>query len=243
MLTNKKSTNLYCFSPPVMLATFAIEIAFAFYIIWRYKMTAITRLIVSILACLATFQAAEYMICGGMGVQAGTWSKLGYSAITLLPPLGIHLALKIANKKNPLLLMAAYTSAAAFVAYFTFTTGAISGQTCYANYAVFDISAASSVPYGLFYYGWLFVTVGLSFYYAGKVKKHAKALRALALGYCAFIIPTSAINMIDPSTISGIPSIMCGFAVILAFVLVGRVAPESIALKPSAQLFRLKLPF
>lgn len=206
-------------------------------------MTGITRLIVSILVCLATFQAAEYMICGGMGVQAGTWSKLGYSAITLLPPLGIHLALTIAKKKNPLLLMAAYTSAVAFVAYYAFTAGAINGQTCYANYAVFDVTAASSVPYGLFYYGWLLLTVGLSFHYAGKVKKHSKALKALALGYCAFIIPTSAINMIDPSTIAGIPSIMCGFAVILAFVLVGRVAPETIKLKETQRSLRLRFPF
>jgi hypothetical protein len=226
-----------------MLATFLIEIAFAFYVIWRYKMTVTTRLVVSILVCLATFQAAEYMICGGMGLQGGTWSKLGYSAISLLPALGIHLTLSIAKKKSTLLLLAAYGSAVAFVAYYAFATAAISGQTCYANYAVFNTHTSSVVPYALFYYGWLIVGVGLAFQYATIQKVHAKALRALALGYSAFIIPTSALNMIDPTTISGIPSIMCGFAVILAFVLVGRVAPESIAIKSPSQSLRLRFPF
>ncbi len=238
-----KSNTLLCFSPPVMLATFLIEIAFAFYVIWRYKMTVITRLVVTILACLATFQASEYMICGGMGIHGGTWSRLGYSAITLLPPLGIHLVLSIAKKRNSALLVTAYASAVAFVAFYAFATMAISGQTCYANYAVFNTHAASSMPYGIYYYGWLFVGVGLALHYASTLKSHAKALRSLALGYCAFIIPTSAVNMIDPNTISGIPSIMCGFAVILAFILVGRVAPESIALRSSPQSLRFRLPF
>lgn len=242
--SNRSShTTFYCFSPLVMLITFLIEITFALYVIWRYKMTSITRLVVAILVCLGTFQAAEFMICGGMGVQAGTWSRLGYSAITLLPPLGIHLVLSIAKKRNPILLTAAYSSAVAFVAFYAFATMGISGHTCYANYAVFDTHAASALPYGLYYYGWLFVGVGLALHYATTLKKHAKALRALALGYCAFIIPTAAVNMIDPSTISGIPSIMCGFAVILAFILVVRVAPETITTKDTRPVLRFKIPF
>lgn len=242
-MKSTRSTVLLCFSPPVMLATFMIEVAFAFYVIWRYKMTNITRLVTAILVCLATFQAAEYMVCGGLGMQAGTWSRVGYSAISLLPPLGIHLTLAIAKKKNPLLLAAAYGSAAAFIAYYTVATGAISGQTCYANYAVFDVYAASSVPYALFYYGWLMMTVWLAVRYSRATKHQTRALRALALGYSAFLIPTSAINLIDPSTISGIPSIMCGFAVILAFILVGKVAPESISQKSPRQSLRLRMPF
>ena len=221
-----------------MLATFAIEIGFAFYVLWRYKMTVITRLVVAILASLAVFQAAEYMVCGGMGLQAGMWSKLSYAAITLLPPLGIHLVLKIANKSNKYLITAAYATASAFVGYFVFATGAISGQTCYANYAVFDTQLASSLVYGLYYYGWLFVGVGLAWHYSLTSKKHRGALRALALGYLAFILPTTTINLIDPSTMAAIPSIMCGFAVILAFLLVGRVAPATIALKSTNQSLR-----
>src|SRR5687768_2570427 len=89
----KKYTNkLFCFSPPVMIATFAIEIALAIYAVWRYKLNTISRLVVSLLVFLAIFQFAEYMLCGGFGVDGFTWSRIGYVSITMLPPLGLHLA-------------------------------------------------------------------------------------------------------------------------------------------------------
>lgn len=227
--------KLYCFSPPVMLATFVIEISFVFYVLWRYKMTAVTRLVVAILACLAIFQAAEYTVCGGVGLQGGLWSRIGYGAITLLPPLGLHLAYKIAGRSNKRLIGTGYALAGAFVVYYVFMTGAISGQTCYANYSVFDTHMASTYVYGLYYYGLLLTSIVVSWRFAVKYKKHVSALKALALGYAAFIVPTTTINLIDPSTIAGIPSIMCGFAVFLAVLLVGRVAPNSIERKSEPQ--------
>ena len=240
------STYFYCFSPLVMLVTFLIEISAALYIIWRYKMTVVTRLIVAILVLLATFQGAEYMLCGGMGIAGGSWSQLGYSAITLLPPLGLHLSHAIAGKKNPLLIRGAYATAVVFIGYFAFFTGAISGHTCYANYVVFEGSqnAIPHLAYALYYYGWLFVGVWTSITFAlQQVSPQLKsALIALAVGYCAFIIPTTTVNIIDPSTIAGIPSIMCGFAVLLALVLVGKVAPDAIATSDRRSVW-IKLPF
>ena len=227
-----------------MLATFMIEIIGALYILWRYKLTATSRLIVSILICLAAFQGAEYMLCGGMGVTGGRWSQLGYSAITLLPPLGIHLAMTLAKKKNVALLTAAYGSAVFFVGYFTFYTAAISGHTCYANYVVFDGSQSviPMIAYAAYYYGWLIVGTGLSLYFASqkKLRKVRPALHALAAGYAAFIVPTTAINIADPSTVAGIPSIMCGFAVLLALVLIAKVAPESLYVKNSPRSLRIR---
>jgi hypothetical protein len=61
---------------------------------------------------------------------------------------------------------------------------------------------------------------------AGLAKNKARALKSLAVGYLAFILPVTIVNIIDPSTISGIPSIMCGFAVILAVILAGEVLPQ-----------------
>jgi len=48
----------------------------------------------------------------------------------------------------------------------------------------------------------------------------------LIAGYVVFIAPTTLVNIIDPSTITGIPSIMCGFAVLMAVALAGKVLPE-----------------
>lgn len=242
---SKAGTLLYCFSPPVMLATFAIEISFALYVLWRYRMTTITRLIVALLMFLAIFQGTEFLLCGGFGVDGGTWSRVGYAAITILPPLGIHLAHQLAKKKTGFLVGSAYASAAAFLVYFVFATGAISGHTCYANYAVFDTDSGASMLYGLYYYGWLLISAYLTWKWAPKLNKHRrKALYALLAGYLVLLIPTTTVNLLDQSTIAGIPSIMCGFAVILAFILVGKVAPESIKLKKSKRKTRfIKLPF
>ena len=226
-----------------MLATFTIEIAFAAYTVWRYRMTPTARLVVAILVCLAAFQGAEFSVCGGTGFYGNDLSHLGYAAITLLPPLGLHLTYSISGRKPDALLGAAYLSCAAFLAYFVFMTDSITGHTCYANYAVFDTHKASAKLYGLYYYGWLLVGTFFSWHWGKQLKKHQRAaLYGLSLGYISFILPTTAANLVDPSTISGIPSIMCGFAVILAFVLVGKVAPESLKQK-SRQSLRLKLPF
>jgi hypothetical protein len=230
---NKKSLKLYCFSPPVMLATLAVELGFAIFVFLRYKSTIVSRLAIAILVSLALFQGTEYLLCGMQGISGGMWSRIGYSAITLLPPLGIHLALSISKQTKPwlLLIRIAYATAIFFILYFAFYTPAITGQTCYANYVVFEGkgSPLASWLYSAYYYGWLLVGTGLSIYY-GYLSKRAnicRALFALALGYASFIIPTTTANLVDPATIHAIPSIMCGFAVLLAFVLVGKVLPEA----------------
>lgn len=226
-----------------MLATFLIEIIFAAYIIWRYKLTPVSRLVVAILLSLAVFQGAEFMLCGGAGISGGLWSKLGYSAITLLPPLGLHLAFTIAGKQAKIVTTVAYATAAIFVFYFTFLTGSVSGHTCYANYVVFQSDYRWAVwLYALYYYGWLLVGVGVSLRLARQMKKSTLryALYWLAAGYGAFIIPTTLANIIDPSTIAGIPSIMCGFAVILAFILTLRVTPHAVAQTSKPQTYRAR---
>lgn len=224
-----KTDKMYCFSPPIMMATFIIEIALAVYAVWRYKLTPVTRLATLILIGLATFQLAEYNVCeGAWGVDSLTWAKIGYVAITLLPPLGVHLATKLAGQSQPLLVGAGYVTGAIFSFFFLFAGNGIESQQCLGNYVIFKTAPWTVIPYTIYYYGWLFLTVGYAWKAAKAMKTHAKrtALYALAVGYMAFIVPTTAANIVDPSTIEGIPSIMCGFAVILALALALVVLPN-----------------
>lgn len=192
-------------------------------------MSKTTRLAALLLTFLATFQAAEFMVCRGATGHALRWSQIGYIAITMLPPLGIHLLYAIGNPKKKWLLLPAYAAAAGFIVYFALVGSAINGHACLGNYVIFEVAPAAGTLYGFYYYGLLFVAIWLALELRKQVKnrKTKKALLAMVLGYMVFIVPTAAANLVSPNTIRGIPSIMCGFAVLFATVLTFIVMPNT----------------
>lgn len=221
-----KQTTFYCFSPPVMMASFAIEIGLLIYAVIRFKMSVAVRLASAILFLLALFQLAEYNVCGGMGASAAAWSRVGYAAITLLPPLGIHLIQVIAKRNWPIITWLAYLTAAAWVLIFGFSQSAFSGHVCAGNYIIFQLNTSLNYWFYAYYYGWLLAGVYMSTYFAFKAKKTVrKALMLLLVGYFIFLVPTTVVNTLDPQTTDGIPSIMCGFAVMFAFILAFGILP------------------
>lgn len=212
-----------------MLATFLIEFCLGFIVIWKYKASTIKYLVCATLFALGTFQLAEYLLCGGLGLSNIDWARIGYVAITLLPALGILMIVTLAYKKVPILISAAYTSAAAFVIYYIIGVNAVTHQACYSNYAVFANHDNSGIYFGIYYYFLMIIGAVLAWIWGQKNPDRKRALRAMIIGYMAFILPTTFFNIIDPSTVKGIPSIMCGFAVLLAITLVLKVLPASAA--------------
>lgn len=224
-----KTNTLNCFSPPVMLATFVIEIVLAIYVNWKYKFNNVTKLAISILFFLAVFQLAEYNVCeGSFGIDSLGWARLGYVAITMLPPLGFHLATRLAGERRTGMVATAYISGALFAAFFAFSGQGVASGACLGNYVIFKTAPGAGLLHAAYYYGWLIISTAYCLVMASRLrqKNRAGALRALAVGYLAFIVPTTFANIVDPATIRGIPSIMCGFAVLLALVLVGQVLPR-----------------
>ena len=59
-------------------------------------------------------------------------------------------------------------------------------------------------------------------------EKIRQALILQVVGFLSFLLPTGIVNTINPKTIEGLPSIMCGFAVIYAFILVFGIVPLTI---------------
>lgn len=211
-----------------MLATFIIESGAALYTIFKYRMDRAAQLITALLGFLAVFQLAEFMVCEGAFLLSSLeWARLGYAAITILPPLGIHLGLQIAKKRNTPLLAAAYGSAAAFMLFFLFVGPGMQSQQCLGNYVLFTIAPYAVIPYFFYYYGWLIAGVHLAWraHYHMTDTKRKKALVWLVVGYLSFMVPTLIVNMMSPATIQGIPSIMCGFAVLMALTLLFKVSP------------------
>lgn len=235
-MTKRSSTRFNCFSPPVMLATFIIEATLACYAVWRYKMTALTRLVFATLLALATFQLAEYFVCTGSGAVADTWSRVGFVAITTLPVFNLHILHKIAHKSGRRLLVLAYGTMAAFIIFFLAYSSAFVGHKCTGNYVIFQIGDGAAFVYGLYYYGWILAGMGLGLTWADKFKaqgekgrKKLEAIWGLIAGYLVFLVPTAIANSVVPSSRDGIPSILCGFAVLFALVLTLYVLPRAAA--------------
>lgn len=226
-MLKKYTDKIFCFSPPVMLATFIIEFSLAAYTYWRYKANKTTKITIAILLALGIFQLSEYMLCGGLGISGVEWARLGYASITLLPAMGIHLLVTLAGKHKPMLVKLAYATCAFFVCFYLIVSNSIDIKTCQDNYAVFLTAKPISTFFGIYYYFWLFVGACLGLKWGKEDAERSKSLYAMTIGYMVFILPTTTVNIVDPSTVSGIPSIMCGFAILFALTLSFFVLPNS----------------
>ncbi len=209
-----------------MIATFVFEVGLLIYTLWRYKMSGLTRLASVTLGSLALFQLAEYNVCGGLGLQANTWSRIGYLAITLLPVLGFHTTYQILGKRLTRWHALAYGSAALWASAFVFSERAFEGYVCGGNYVIFQLKPPLGGLYFLWYYALLIATVLVACRHASQSKPKVKlALQSQIIGYALFMLPTSAVNLLSPATLSGVPSIMCGFAVLFAITMVLGIMP------------------
>jgi hypothetical protein len=237
-MNRRQSTQLNCFSPPVMLATLTIEFFLALYTAWRYKLTDLSRLVIATLVMLASFQLAEYFVCTGFGIRAEQWSRVGFVAITTLPPLGLHIIHTLAGKPKRKLVYTAYGTMTAFILFFMTYHSAFIGHECTGNYVIFQIGYKMGGLFGAYYYGWLFTGIWLAARWANEqlakgksARRKLETLRAMIIGYLVFLVPTALANTVKPETRRGIPSVMCGFAVLFALILSLYVLPRATRLQ------------
>ncbi len=216
----KKDVTLFCFSPEVMLATFVIEVAIAIYVRVKYGMTRLSQYVILTLICLAVFQGVEYQICAAGGTTF--WTKIGLAAITLLPPLGIHLVSVLSGRKR--FLTMGYLLALAYIGAFVLIAGVVDGSTCGGNYVI--LHTLPTTMYGFYYVALLLLGVSEAMQarkLPGVSTKNREALGWLIVGYASFMVPMAVVYVLMPHAREGAPSIMCGFAIVLAFILGFRV--------------------
>ncbi len=196
-----------------MLATFLIELILAAYVFVRYRMTAFGRISAAILLLLALFQMAEYQVCGGNQIMF--WSRAGFASITLLPILGLHLITLVTQRNN--FLVFGYLASALLILGFLFSSQALTEAICTGNYVIFGMHQELAWVFSGYYFGLLM----LGIWEIGEkltVGKD-KLLSWMLAGYLSFLIPTGVVYLLRPETMYAIPSIMCGFALIFAFIL------------------------
>lgn len=206
-----------------MMGTFIIEAALALWVVARYRLDTFGRMATSILLLLATFQAVEYSIC-----EISTdriFAVIGYIAITWLPAIALHLAIKLS--RGPFIgAVPGYLLAALWTGLFVLYPSIIQTVSCSGNYTVLSLTDPYAVLYGFYYYGLLVAGLVISIF--GRTKSPVDMRQArgwLALSYLLMMVPTYAVNTLNPETVRAIPSIMCGFAVTFAIILALRIMP------------------
>ena len=223
------------------MATMIIEVSLALYTLWRYKMSVITRLALVTLLSLATFQLAEYYVCTGIGSMAVPWSRVGFVAITALPPLGLHMMHVLAGKRQRSLVKGAYAMMAGFMVFFLVSPGTFTGHQCTGNYVIFQFTANVTGMYSIYYFGWLLAGIGLGAKWANELKAKGKqaltqlqTVQGLILCYLVFLVPSAISMVVKPEARRGIPSVLCGFAVLYAVILALYIMPRATKSKRQA---------
>ena len=139
---NKGSTRLFCFSPPIMIATFLIEIGLMIWVLARYRHTLLVKLVATMMVALAVFQLAEYNICeAAFGLDSVTWARIGFVAITVLPPLGIHILTTISKRPMRGLVVGSYSVMVVFMMIFALANHGISNAVCGGNYVIINVAS------------------------------------------------------------------------------------------------------
>ena len=220
----RKGCTFYCFSPPVMLATFTIESALAVYTLFRYRKGLFSKAVAAILSLLAIFQLSEYQICGDR--SALFWARIGFVATTLLPVMGLYLVSLITRKRH--FLRAGYVVASVFVLLFVLTPTNIISPACGGNYVIFSGPEQVFWFYSAYYLGFVMLGIwesveGLS---ASRSKRVHRLLRWMVVAYLSFMLPTGIVYAAYAPARLAVASVMCGFAVIMALILAFQVVPK-----------------
>jgi hypothetical protein len=154
--------------------------------------------------------------------------------ITALPPLALHMMHRLANKPIGKLIYGSYATMAAFMVFFLTYHAAFIGHQCTGNYVIFQLGNRVGGAYAIYYYAWLAAGILLGIKWAEEFKNKGQkfitqlqSVRALIVSYLVFLVPTALANSISPASRRGIPSIMCGFAVIYALILVLYILPRN----------------
>jgi hypothetical protein len=216
------SLTLNCFSPLATLITFVIEMSFAIYAVFRYRQTRFGGLVALLLICLAGFQVAEYRLCGGASLTA--WSQIAFFCITLLPPLGIHLASMITRPTRWVPI--SYVPAAIFEGIILLMPSLFVRVHCTGRFVIFSTSGIFLSVYGAYYVTFLAVGVGLLLHAYRKRYGQRESVAWLLAAYASFIVPTGFLYSFFQNTRAGISSIMCGFAIVFALIMVTKILPN-----------------
>ncbi len=216
------------YSPILAVATAAFEILVAGWAL-ATRPRAMPRGVVAttgaILFLLAGYQIAEVVICADVSAS-GFLSRLAFIIVTWLPPLGLLLIAKLRRPRSGSTYWSAYgmlAAAAGIVVWIAVDRSFAAASVCNAVYARYVHAMPRFLVYASFYWLGLAGMVLLSGRGAMTCRepRRRRQLVLLFAGTLAFVLPSIALSWFVPATRGVLPSILCHFALLLAFCLTG----------------------
>ena len=207
-----------------MLATMMIEGGLAVYTFFRYRKGLFGKVVVAVLLVLAAFQLSEFQICRDHSPMF--WSRFGLVAVTLLPVLGLYLISLVSHKNH--FLRFGYVAATAFVILIITAPKDMISSFCGGNYVIFSGSQELFHFFSAYYFSFLVLGIweSLEAFNVTRSKWLQRTLKWLVIGYLSFMLPMGIVYAIYPPARLAVASVMCGFALILSFILAFEIAPK-----------------
>jgi hypothetical protein len=141
-----------------------------------------------------------------------------------LPILGVHF-ISILTKRYRFWLMPGYVLASLFVLWMILETKPIEVLACTGRYVAFQLSDPLSHVYLYYYVMSLAAGVILILWNLRQRTRQMRPLVWLLVGYLSFILPTMYVYQYIFQTRKSFSSVLCGFAIIMAVILVGKILP------------------
>ena len=225
MKRSDTTNTLYCFTPLVTLGTFILEFFFGLYVIIRHRKTTFGKVAALGLFGLASFQLAEWMVCGAGSHMPDFWMRFGFVGTALLPAIGLNLVHLISDKKYKYLNFLGYIFAAIVCLLLIFQAGADLYFACMGKFVAFQLGTFTDKMYVFYYMVILGIAIVLLLGNIFRKKQHMRLSMIMLATLLVFIVPTYALYFFTVISGSSVPSIMCGFAIFAAVLLVAKLLP------------------
>jgi hypothetical protein len=150
--------------------------------------------------------------------------KVGFIGTAFLPALGLHLVHLINNRQYKILVWVGYVLAILAIMAIFLTNNESFLHECVGRFVAFKVGTLTGKIYFLYYA----LVIGISFVllFVNIYKKiNTKLNIYTTAAFLVFIVPALVLFFASQVPYSGLPSVMCGFAILAAIILTAKILP------------------
>jgi len=208
------------YSPVLAIATGLFEFAAAVFTFLSPGRKRILYPIGLIFLLLAGYQFSEVAVCSNP--DNFLFSRLAFFDITWLPPLSLWLAYQLSPWKRgwlKIISLGYFSASFGFTAWIIADSHVVTKSVCQLVLARYTHPISFDIAYGIFYHTGLAVLIfstaaGMAYSKDEILRKHLANLQTGVLG---FVLLSFAVRMLTTEPEGMLPSVMCHFALVMAF--------------------------